>query len=448
MTSIPLVLQTAYAELLERCASASFEHAYSEPGSFTSKNIAGRQYWYFQPATREGRKQRYVGPETDDLLERIRTHRRWSDDLRERRTLVSTLVRSAYLPRLGEEMGVVLAALSQSGIFNRGAVLVGTVAYQAYAAMLAERLPGAAMMTDDIDIAGDRTVSVTVEEAESLLDILRSVDRGFQPVYGVGTERAVSYRTAKLRVDALVPNAGTESEKPVFSSVIGSDAAPLRFIDFLIRNPLPAALLHDGGIYVSVPAPERYAVHKLIVAQRRSVASAKVDKDLRQAESLLTILVRKSTTELRDVWREAWSTGKKWKQLLALGLSKISPNIRDEVLQMVELTRSSLPISPLRFDDPVPRDVFDRGIVVFEGKSGETRATCAISREALEDHFGGDGLDRAGRARLVRKNQREIEAMAALKYAHWPIEDPRMTLVKTEDVPRLRAQLRHSKPVG
>lgn len=51
----------------------------------------------------------------------------------------------------------------------------------------------------------------------------------------------------------------------------GASADPLRFLDFLIYEPVRAVLLHKSGISVIVPAPERYAVHKLIVASRRVV---------------------------------------------------------------------------------------------------------------------------------------------------------------------------------
>jgi hypothetical protein len=38
----PLVAQTTYAELLERCANAAFNEAFIEEGAFTAKIIKGR----------------------------------------------------------------------------------------------------------------------------------------------------------------------------------------------------------------------------------------------------------------------------------------------------------------------------------------------------------------------------------------------------------------------
>src|ERR1700752_1384583 len=121
-----LVLQPTYAELVDRSANAAFNEAFAEEGSFTSKTVKGRKYWYFQSGTRESRTQRYVGPETLELLERIEHHKEVRDDARERRALVSTLVRSFGLPRPIPEIGNVLNALANAGVFRLRAVLVGT----------------------------------------------------------------------------------------------------------------------------------------------------------------------------------------------------------------------------------------------------------------------------------------------------------------------------------
>src|SRR3546814_12674161 len=101
MTSdIPLTLQTAYADLLDRCASAAFGSAFAEPGVFTPKTLRGRRYWYFQVTQEDGtRKQRYVGPETPDLLECIQHHQEARTDQLDRRAPGSARVRLPHLPR-------------------------------------------------------------------------------------------------------------------------------------------------------------------------------------------------------------------------------------------------------------------------------------------------------------------------------------------------------------
>jgi hypothetical protein len=80
-------MQTTYAELLERCASAAFHDSFPEDGTFTKKTVKGRRYWYFQTSTEQGRAQKYAGPETPELLAQITKHKATRDDERERRAL-------------------------------------------------------------------------------------------------------------------------------------------------------------------------------------------------------------------------------------------------------------------------------------------------------------------------------------------------------------------------
>ena len=99
MPAPSLVVQTTYAELVQRCQETAFRDAFPEDGTFISKTIKDKRYWYFQQSSNEGRVQRYVGPETPELLEQISNHKQARDDERERRALVSTLVRAYALPR-------------------------------------------------------------------------------------------------------------------------------------------------------------------------------------------------------------------------------------------------------------------------------------------------------------------------------------------------------------
>lgn len=211
MAAPKLVMQTTYAELVDRCANAAFSEAFAEEGAFIAKTVKDRRYWYFQTATGEGRTQRYVGPETPELLDRIAHHREIRDDIRERRALVSTLVRSFGLPRPIPEIGNIIAALAKAGVFRLRGVLVGTVAFQTYPAMLGVRLSAAPLQTGDVDIAQFKNVSVAVEDSTApVLDILKEVDKTFRAVPHVVDGRRVTSYAAKggMRVDFLTPNEG------------------------------------------------------------------------------------------------------------------------------------------------------------------------------------------------------------------------------------------------
>jgi hypothetical protein len=439
-----LVAQTTYAELLERCANAAFNDAFTEDGAFTSKTVKGRKYWYFQTGTGAARTQRYVGPETPELLDRIGHHRETRDDERERRALVSALVRSFGLPRPIPEIGDVIAALAKAGVFRLRGVLVGTVAYQTYAAMLGVRLSAAPLQTGDIDIAQFKNVSVAIgDSTPPVLEILKEVDKTFRAIPHVVDGRRVTSYTAKggLRVDFLTPNEGQETGKPQALPALQTDAQPLRFLDFLIHDPEPAVILHGAGIHVHVPAPARYAVHKLIFSRRRPEGLAKRDKDLQQADALFEMLGQKRPNELKLAWREAYERGPSWRELLNQVLAAASCIGRDWLLKVIDSRRSAVANIDLTFNNPPPHYDFSRDVVTFVGQALDSSVSCEISREALDDHFGTDRLDQKGRVEAFLKNRSKIELMARTKYLSWPIEEPGTVLIKTMDVPILLQEI-------
>ncbi len=449
MPAPSLVAQTTYAELLERSANAAFHEAFAEDGAFTSKTIKGRRYWYFQSGIGDARSQRYVGVETLELLERIAHHQEARYDERERRALVSTLVRSFNLPRPLPEIGDIVAVLAKAGVFRLRGVLVGTVAYQTYSAMLGVRLSAAPLETGDVDIAQFKNVSVAVEDSTPpVLEVLKEVDKSFRAVpHTVDGRRVTSYAAKSgLRVDFLTPNEGAETGRPQSLPALKTDAQPLRFLDYLIHDPEPAVILHHAGIHVQVPSPARYAVHKLIVSRRRREGLAKRDKDLQQAETLLEVLAEKRPRELKLAWQEAYKRGPTWRELLIQGLGAASGIARDSTLRVIDGRRSFIPGLDLTFDNPPARYDLSRDIVSFVGSALGRPVASAISREALDDHFGADGLDQKGRIECFQENRSQIELLARTKYLSWPVEEPGAVLVKTSDIPKLLKDISAAAP--
>jgi hypothetical protein len=437
MAAPSLVVQTTYAELLERSAAVAFSDAFQEDGTFTPKTVNGRRYWYFQLGTAAGRVQRYVGPETPELLEQIASHKQARDDERERRSLVSTLVRSFGLPPPLPEIGALIGALAKAGVFRLRGVLVGTAAYQTYSAMLGTRLPGSLLQTNDVDIAQFTSISVAMgDETPPMLEVLKGVDKTFREIpHTADCRRAASYEAnGGLRVDFVTPNEGPDTDDPQRLPALGTDAQGLRFLDFLIYEPAQAVVLHGPGVYVLVPRPERYAVHKLIVALHRPPGIAKRDKDLKQAETLLEIVGQKRPSELRLAWEEAYQRGPKWRRLMLNGTSQIAPRVRDLTLKLLGRTRNVLPDMDLTFNNPPARYNLDRDIVIFAGEALGSPVECAISREALDDYFGTDNLDKEGHIEAFRRNRSKIERLVRAKYLSRPIEEPETVLLRTTDV--------------
>jgi nucleotidyltransferase-like protein/uncharacterized protein DUF1488 len=232
-----------------------------------------------------------------------------------------------------------------------------------------------------------------------------------------------SYAAASgLRVDFLTPNRGRDTDEPRNLPALGTDAQPLRFLDFLIRDPEPAVLLHGMGVLVSVPAPQRFALHKLIVARRRQPGDPKRDKDIFQAQALLNVVVDRRPHELRDAWREAFGRGKTWQRLLGEGLGLLHPATRDRVLQTVGAPRMVVPDLDLRFLPERARYDANRDEVRLFATAGREGVACVVSGEVLACLTGGEPLDRDGCLDAVRQYRERIESMLRTRYMAQPVE--------------------------
>lgn len=341
MREIDLVYRTMFAELGQRCIDADFirdfriekvDGTFSLEGAFFKMKVKGRDYWYHKGSTADGRKQTYVGPASDpEITQRVQEFERIKDDQKARRKLVSTLVREAGLPAPDRFTGDVVEALAAAGIFRLRGVLVGTVAFQCYAGLLGVRLGGSALQTGDADFAQFHAISAAVEDSlPPMLEILQRVDPTFREIPSqTDSRKSFAFENKdRYRIEFLTPNTGSADHagKPApMPALGGAYAQPLRFLDFLLTDPVRSVMLHRSGISVTVPAPERYAVHKLIVASRRQADDngiLKRDKDVRQAEILMEALIEtRRHADLAEVYAEAWKRGPSWKEGIAKGMS-------------------------------------------------------------------------------------------------------------------------------
>ena len=71
-----------------------------------------------------------------------------------------------------------------------------------------------------------------------------------------------------------------------------------------------------------------------------------------------------------------------------------------------------------------------RRVVVFWGQDGENRVPCAISQEALDDHFNGGDKDKL---EVFRANRQAIEEEARKKYLDGATEPDGSVLIRTLD---------------
>jgi hypothetical protein len=314
------------------------------------------------------------------------------------------------------------------------------VAYQSYPAILGVKLSNSLLQTSDVDIAQFTSVSVAVgDQTPPMLEILRGVDKTFREVPHVAGNRYTTSYIGKggLRVDFVTPNEGPDTDRPQSLPALKTDAQPLRYLDFLIHEPVKAVMLHGSGTFVYVPAPERFAVHKLILALERPPGVAKRDKDVAQAGELIVALAEKRPEDLRLAWDEAYERGPQWRRLLLGGVKQLPPDARDLLLSVVKRSREILPGMDLAFPDSRARYDSNREVVSFIGEALRYPVRCAVSREALEDHFGANGQDKEGRLASFHLSRSKIERMVRTKYLSWPVEEPETVLLKTIDVEQL-----------
>lgn len=324
---LPAAVQTLYAELLERLLAESARLSIGKaPGTFTTKSVHGESYVYFQYSEPGGRyRQLYLGKKSAALEGVIGRFKRERPDAEKERAdaerLCSQLLAGGAWA-MGSRPARVLEAFARAGVFDVGAVLVGTHAFGVIGNLLGVRWDGAHLRTDDLDVAA---VSLLAAPDAPRIDAEKALERlkmGFIPVPGLDSRRpstSFKVRGESLRVDFLTPGRGGA---PVPLPGLSTSGQPLPYMDYLIENPEKAAVLDRGGFVVQVPAPARFALHKVLVAAERPASQeTKAAKDLAQAAQMLVHLGEARPGDLR-LAADALN-GRGWKGKLAIGIRRL-----------------------------------------------------------------------------------------------------------------------------
>lgn len=332
MVILPVPVQTLYAELVEQLlaldARRSIGHA---PGAFVTKTLKRGTYYYFQYSEPGGTtRQAYVGRKSAALDALVRRYTTEREQLRADQRAVESLcaaLRGGGATATDARSARVLGALADAGVFRLGAVLVGTHAFVVLGNLLGVRWAGASARTDDVDIAAERSLEVAVPELRSDVPaVLDGLGMGFLPVPGFSPRAAsTSFRVRgqALRVDLVTPARGTASE-PVAIPRLNAAAAPLRYLDYLLDDPQPAAVIDGGGVLVNVPHPARFAIHKLLVAQDRPAAfQAKARKDVVQAAHVVLALDELRPGDVAAALSKAKGRGRGWQAALGRGVAML-----------------------------------------------------------------------------------------------------------------------------
>lgn len=304
-------------------------------GAPTRVERNGKIYWYDSYRIGSDVRKTYIGEETPELRERIETLkalRQGAEERRRHRVRLIRILRAEGFQGVDATTGSLMSALAKAGVFRLGGTVVGTHAFRLYEGILGVRYGFDEMaQTGDIDIASFEKLSLALEDvvAPPLQDVMGEFS--FAPVPSLDGNKVWRWRQTRndLMVEFLTPSfQEDEGIRPL--AALGVDAHSLHHLNYLIAEPIKAVVVYRGGALVQVPRPERFAIHKLIVADRRrgGVDSLKAEKDRLQAEFLIGVLAEDRPDELLEAYVDARAIGPKWQQRLDATLDRL-PKVRD-----------------------------------------------------------------------------------------------------------------------
>ncbi|SPJ25490.1 nucleotidyltransferase family protein [Palleronia abyssalis] len=296
-------------------------------GSPKLKTVGQKRYWYDQYRIGTDVVDRYIGEDSKALRDRLDRLRdlavRRKVNERERSRLMRVLRAEGYL-MADAQTGQVVSAMERAGVFRLGGTLVGTQAFRLYEGDLGIRIGfGSSAVTDDIDIASFERLSIAL--GDTVQDHLSEVFSQLKFAPGPSLENNKVWRWQQTDratlVEFLTPSFEEDEgirDLPAF----GVSAQSLHHLNFLIAEPIQTPLLYRSGSLVQVPRPERFAIHKLIVADRRrsDPSRLKARKDRAQADLLIEVLSEERPDELADAYEEAMRRGPTWRSGISASL--------------------------------------------------------------------------------------------------------------------------------
>ncbi len=319
--------QSAYHDLLRGLKDDAVSDLRGTPVKETRN---GRTYWYDQYRIGTSVRRSYIGEDTAELRDRLERQAGLAAEVAQRRqtrTRLVRLLRAEGMLSTDGSVGALFAAAEKLGVFRLGGTLVGTQAFRLYEGELGLRIPSSELaQTGDIDFAQFERLSLALDDqvTGSISETFKALS--FEPVPGL--ERAAVWKWRQTRSDVMVEFL-TPSFRPEEDirdlPALGVSAQSLHFLNYLIAQPIEAAALYRSGVLVQIPRPEAFAIHKLIVADRRRGGPDQIKsrKDRAQAALLVEILAEDRPDELREAHEDALSRGPHWRDHIARSLVRM-----------------------------------------------------------------------------------------------------------------------------
>lgn len=299
-------------------------------GTAKLKTVGARAYWYDRYRLANRVIDRYLGEDSEDLRERLSRQRDIAAAAkraeRTRARLMRILRAEGYL-MADAGTGQAIAALAKAGVFRLGGTLVGTQAFRCYEGELGVQIGfDQAAMTDDIDIASFERLSLVLEDRVETPLAEAFSDLKFEPVPSLEGAKVWRWRQTERQtlIEFLTPSFD-DAEGIRDLPALGVSAQSLHFLNYLIAEPIQVPFLYRSGVLVQIPRPERFAIHKLIVADRRRGGpdELKSRKDRAQAAFLVEVLCEERAEDLAEAYGVALANGPAWRQRIAASLDRL-----------------------------------------------------------------------------------------------------------------------------
>ena len=279
----------------------------------------GKSYWYDMYRVGSDVRKRYLGEDTAEMADRIARYKSLQQSREARaadRTRLIRILRAEGARTVDVSTGSLLSAMAQSGVFRLGGTIVGTNAFRLYEGELGLGIRQTDLMqTGDLDIAQFERLSIAIGDKVEppLNERFRELD--FAPVPSIKHRSIWRWRQTRstAMVEFLTPSFRAEEDIRELPA-LGVAAQSLHFLNYLIAEPIKAVALYRSGVLVQIPRPEAYAIHKLIVANRRQGQDRlKSRKDQAQAALLIEALAEDRPEELREAYQDACDRGPQWR---------------------------------------------------------------------------------------------------------------------------------------
>ena len=299
-------------------------------GTPTRVERSDKIYWYDTYRVGSDVRKTYIGEDSAELRDRLARQqalRQQKEARRQHRMRLIRILRAEGFLGVDATTGSLLSALANAGVFRLGGTVVGTHAFRLYEGILGVRYSFDQLAhTGDIDIASFARLSLALGDtvSEPLQNVLS--DFSFEPVPSLDGQKVWRWRQTRNEqlVEFLAPSfEAEEGIRPL--KALGVDARTLHHMNYLIAEPIKAAVTYRNGVLVQIPQPERFAIHKLIVADRRrdGADSLKAEKDRLQAAFLIEVLAEDRPDELKDALDDAIARGPRWRERIERTLARM-----------------------------------------------------------------------------------------------------------------------------